>query len=240
MDVRSKGRASAIQLGKRLLAHREAAGLTQADVAKLTNLSPVTITRQENGNSVPTRRSLEQLLSVYRVRGPEREQLEKLRSKANEPVWLDRFQNDQSITDRYRTYISWEMDARVGLTYDGLLVPGLLQTEDYTRGVIAGATPEVSPADADRLVEVRRRRREVLTKDEPLQLAAVIDEAVLHRIVGSPAVLAAQLNALAKEARPHVTVQVLPFDVGAHPGLNGSFVVLDDFSGSPIVALSRR
>jgi len=237
MELRRKATARAVRLGRDLRAHRTAAGLSQTNVAKLTGINAATITRVETGNSVPQNRTMTTLLDTYRVRGAERERLLGLAAKANEPGWLDRFVDDQSISDRYATYISWETEAREKLEYEALLVPGLLQTEEYTRAVIAGTEPQLEPRDVERLVEVRRRRREALTKDEPLQLVAVLDEAVLHRTVGGPKVMAAQLTALAKENRPHVSVQVLPFGVGAHPGLFGSFVVLDDFSGPPLVVI---
>lgn len=227
MELRRKGTARAIRLGKDLKALRIAAGLSQADVAKLTHTNAATITRIETGKSVPQNRTMTTLFEAYRVPAAEQERLKALAKKANEPGWLDRFENDQSVTERYATYISWETEARRAMAYEALLVPGLLQTEEYARAVIAGTT-ELGPREVERLVEVRRRRREVLAKKDPLEFVALVDEAVLHRPVGGPAVMAAQLTALAKESRPHVTVQVVPFGTGVHPGLLGSFVILDD------------
>lgn len=239
MDLGDKAKARAIRLGRRLRAYRQAARLSQDDVHKLTKFSNVTIIRHEKGESVPTQRSLSTLLDLYRVQGPERDQTFALAASANEPGWLDRFTDDDSITDRYATFISWETDARKSFAFEALLVPGLLQTDDYARAVILATSPQVHPDAVDRLVEVRRRRRQALAKVEPLELAAVIDEAVLLRPVGGPAVMAAQLTALAKENRPHVTVQVLPFGAGAHPGMHGSFAILDldELGGSSVVVI---
>lgn len=234
MELRRKGTAKALRVGRELKALRLAAGLSQADVTNQTGVSASQLTRIESGKSVPQSRTLTALLPTYGVRGAERDRLVALAARANDPAWLDAF--GDNITERYANYISWEVDAREILNYEAALVPGLLQTEDYDRAIIS-STMQVAAREVDVLVEVRRRRQEVLAKDAPATLSAVIDEAVLHRVVGSPAVMAAQLVALAKESRPHVTVQVLPFGAGAHPGMLGSFCVLDDFSGMPLVAI---
>lgn len=235
MELAGQATARAVRLGKDLRVHRKAAGLSQADVYKATGINPATITRNEKGETVPQKGTLITLLNLYRVRGAERERLLALAAKANESGWLDRYQNN--LSERYATYISWETEAHEALTYEASLVPGLLQTEPYTRAVIAGATPQVGPEEVERLIEVRRQRQLSLSKDEPLQVVAILDEAVIHHVVGGPQVMAAQLSSLAREDRPHVTVQVVPYGAGAHPGMLGPFVVLDDFVSSPIVCI---
>lgn len=230
MDVRRKTTARAARLGKELRGLRRARGLSQSAVADATNLNPATITRAERGGGVPQKRTVLTLLEHYRVRGPERNRLIALVDKANEPGWLELYHVDEPLAD----YITWESYAREALAYESLLVPGLLQTDEYFRALLVGAGVET---DVEGLVEVRRRRQESLSRDEPLQLAAVIDEAVLHRPVGGGQVMAAQLTALAKESRPHVTIQVVPFSKGAHPGMLGSFTVLDDFDSAPLVCV---
>jgi hypothetical protein len=88
--------------------------------------------------------------------------------------------------------------------------------------------PRLSPEVIEQRIEVRRIRQQVLVRDEPPHLAAVIDEAVLHRTVGGPAVMRAQLERVIEaSALPHVTLQVIPYKAGAHPALNSTFVVLD-------------
>jgi hypothetical protein len=87
---------------------------------------------------------------------------------------------------------------------------------------------EFTPERADKLIEVRLRRQEVLTRDPPLQLRVVLDEAVLHRVVGGPAVMAAQLQHFTAMAnRPNVTLQIIPFSVGAHPAMENMFNIIE-------------
>jgi hypothetical protein len=112
--------------------------------------------------------------------------------------------------------------------YEQELIPGLLQTADYARAVIRAFRPDDTADEVTRRVEVRQARQEVFAREDPPRLWAVISEAVLRRAVGGPAVMAAQLRALASERdRAVVTVQVLPFSAGEHPAMAGSFVILD-------------
>jgi hypothetical protein len=98
----------------------------------------------------------------------------------------------------------------------------------YARTVIKAARPELTEEDLDRRIHVRTRRQALLAQDDPLELWVVMDEAVFHRTVGGPAVMAAQLAHLAAEAdKPHVTLQILPFEAGAHAGMDGAFAILE-------------
>ena len=146
-------------LGKALRKLRLASGLTQGDVVNRTGWSETTIFRHESGQAIPPRRRLATLLDVYRVTGADRDLLMGMASKAKEPGWLDRFEEDQSVTDRYAAFISWETEARKAFVYEALLVPGLLQTDDYARAVIDGTTQSHHPDEVERLVQVRRKRR---------------------------------------------------------------------------------
>ncbi|HEX3648932.1 MAG TPA: DUF5753 domain-containing protein, partial [Pseudonocardiaceae bacterium] len=108
-----------------------------------------------------------------------------------------------------------------------LFVPGLLQTEDYARAVIRGVVTTATSHQVDDWVQARIERQQVLAKDAPLRLWAVIDEACLHRQVGGAAIMRGQLQALAEATgNPNVTVQVISFGTGAHPGMPGSFVLM--------------
>jgi uncharacterized protein DUF5753 len=104
----------------------------------------------------------------------------------------------------------------------------LLQTENYARAAIRGVLPLAGDDEVGHRVQVRLRRQELLHKKSPLRLWAIVDEAAVRRLVGGPDVMAAQLRALAEISRlPHITIQVIPFVVGAHAGMPGSFVVMD-------------
>ncbi|MGQ0837579.1 DUF5753 domain-containing protein [Actinokineospora sp.] len=118
-------------------------------------------------------------------------------------------------------------DADQILTYECEFIPGLLQTEDYTSAVRRAFWPEATDEDAQQHAWLRRDRQEHLIGNAAPHLHAVINEAVLHRVVGSPEVMRAQLEHLADRANlDHVHVQVLPFSAGAHPGMNGAFSIL--------------
>jgi hypothetical protein len=139
----------------------------------------------------------------------------------------------------YSVYIGLETDAASLRIYDPQVVPGLLQTRPYAEALIAGALPETAQADIDKRVKVRMRRQERITAPEnPLRLWTVLDEAALHRVVGSKLVMREQLEHLVEQSRlPHVTVQVIPFEMGAHPGLNGQYAILEfpDTADSSVV-----
>lgn len=126
----------------------------------------------------------------------------------------------------YRDFISLESQATAMRTLETTVVPGLLQTPEYARAVTKAAVEGLSEDRLDTLVEVRLARQDVLRGDPPLELSAVLDEAVLRREVGGPGVMARQLERLVEAARlPQVRLQVLPFAAGAHIGVTGPFVI---------------
>ncbi|MGH3921677.1 MAG: DUF5753 domain-containing protein [Pseudonocardiaceae bacterium] len=128
----------------------------------------------------------------------------------------------------YTAYIAFEAEARSVSNYELLVVPELLQTEAYARAVITSGLPMVSEHEVEQHVQARIERQRLFTKPDPLKLSAIVDEAALHRQVGGPGVMRAQLVHLMKAAHePHVTFHVIPYSTGAHPGMSGSFVLLD-------------
>lgn len=130
----------------------------------------------------------------------------------------------------YVTYISLESEAKIAHNYESLYIPGLLQTEEYARAALVDGLPR-DPEKFDLSLQTRMERQTVLTGprdgQDPLELWAVIDEAALRREVGGRAVMRAQFGRLLELAeRPNVTLQVIPFDRGSHPGMLGAFVQL--------------
>jgi hypothetical protein len=127
----------------------------------------------------------------------------------------------------YSTLIGLEAEAASMLTYEQV-IPGLFQTEAYARAIIAGTIPTVGPETLDQRVEVRLTRQAVVMRERPLEVRAVLDETCIRRLVGGREVMRRQLGRLLELAeRPNVIVQVLPFEVGAHPGtMLGPFTVL--------------
>jgi hypothetical protein len=133
----------------------------------------------------------------------------------------------------YETFIGFEAEATAIFTYEAQLVPGLLQTAEYASAVIVadGVVPDRSVIE--QRVAVRMARQAVLTRESPPRLWAILDEAVLRRPIGGEGVMRRQLHHLADAAEQStITIQVLPFAVGAHRALAGSFVILEFAEGS--------
>lgn len=130
------------------------------------------------------------------------------------------------LPQEYRDFISLEAGARSARTVELSVVPGLLQTPGYARAVTRAALGGLPEPKVDALVDVRLARQSVLRADPPLELSAVLDEAVLRRTIGGSGVMEEQLRHLVEVARlPQVRLQVLPFSVGGHLGLTGPFVI---------------
>ena len=132
------------------------------------------------------------------------------------------------VPDEFRSYLDLEQDAIALRTYQSTIVPGLLQTPEYVREMSNVLVPEVSAETANDLVGVKLLRQGRLASKAPLPLSVVLDEAVLHRAVGGPAVMSAQLERMVETTRIHsVTIQVIPYKVGAHPAMDSTFTILD-------------
>jgi transcriptional regulator with XRE-family HTH domain len=205
---------------------RAAAELTREEVTEQTNINEATLYRIETGRARPQVRTLMALLGLYGVAEQERDQLLELSRQSSEQTWLQSF--PAGLPDPYTTYITFEAEARSLLNYEALFIPGLLQIEPYARAALQRGSPSATKQEIQRLVDARISRQAVLTRSPPLQLWAIVDEAALHRQVGGPEIMNAQLEHLAESAAeiPHVTLQVIPYDVGGHPGMAGAFAIL--------------
>jgi Domain of unknown function (DUF5753) len=134
--------------------------------------------------------------------------------------------------ENFATYVGLEAEAAGIKYYQSTIVPGLMQTSDYVRSIHEASIPKIAPERIDELIEVRLTRQKLLTESPSVRVEAVFDEAVLHRVVGGPPVMRAQLEHLAAVASlPNVTIQVIPYSVGAHPAMDSTFNILD-FAGS--------
>jgi uncharacterized protein DUF5753 len=124
-------------------------------------------------------------------------------------------------------YVGLEAAADAIHAYEALVVPGLLQTEEYARAMIRAARPDISADEVEKRVRVRIARQSLLTQDDPLDLWVILDEAVLRRPVGGPGVMRRQFAQMVMIADlPTVTLQVLPFAAGGHAGMDGTFAIL--------------
>jgi transcriptional regulator with XRE-family HTH domain len=229
------------RLAAELRGLRAAAGLTREDVTDRTGINEATLYRIESGRARPQVRTLMALLALYGLTESQRGELLALSRQSSEQSWLQSF--PAGLPDPYPTYITFEGEARSLLNYESLFVPGLLQIEPYAQSALQRGLPTASKEEIQRLVNARISRQAVLTRDPPLRLWAIIDESVLHRPVGGRDVMNAQLEHMAEATElPHVTLQVIPWDVGAHPGMNGAFVILEftEESGNDVVYIESQ
>jgi transcriptional regulator with XRE-family HTH domain len=211
------------RLGLELRALREATGLSGEEVTGRLGWSTRKISRMEVGRNPPGPADLGRLLDLYGVTDPgRRDELAVLLREAKRKGWWQVYSDIP-----YSTYIGLEAEAVSMLAYEQV-VPGLFQTEAYARAINTGTVPGIDAETLDRRTEVRLTRQAVLSREQPLQVRAVLDETCIRRLVGGLEVMRPQLARLLELAeRPNVIIQVLPFDVGAHPGtMLGPFIVL--------------
>lgn len=166
------------------------------------------------------------LLSLYEVSADEVEQLVQVARESREKDWWQSY--GDVLPEWFEVYIGLESEASRLYVYEAELIPGLLQTEDYAGALLRSHPITKTPDETEQAVRLRRARQDRLNGDAPVGLDAVINEGALRRLVGGVDVMRAQLQQLVTAtALPNVTVQVLPFTVGAHAGINGSFHVLE-------------
>jgi transcriptional regulator with XRE-family HTH domain len=217
------------ELGALLRSLRLEAGLSTEQVARHLLCSHAKISRMETGQRGASLRDVRDLCDLYGVADEtRREHLMSLARQGRGQAWW------QPYDLPYATYVGLEAEAVSIRDYEPGVIPGLLQVPDYTRAVHQSYIPELSPRVIDQRLEERHTRQKLLAQESPPRLAAVIDEAVLRRIVGSPSVMHRQIKRVVEACRlPDVTVQVIPFSVGAHPALDSTFIILEQ---SPPVA----
>jgi transcriptional regulator with XRE-family HTH domain len=224
-EPRSAPTVGQVVLGRRLLDLRERAGLKREEAARVLHVAPATIRRMETAEVTLKIPYLQVLLDAYGVDEEEAEAFLRLAEDANKPGWWQRYHD--ILPNWFSMYVSLEGAAGLIRSYEPHFVPGLLQTEDYARGVLkAGAVGQAQPEDIERHVALRMQRQELLTRDDAPRLWAVMDETVLRRQVGGPEVMRTQVDKLLEIAElPQVTLQIAPFDAGPHAGTYGPFVL---------------
>ncbi|MGH3735199.1 MAG: helix-turn-helix domain-containing protein [Micromonosporaceae bacterium] len=214
------------RLGAALRACRDAAGLTREDVGEKLDCSGSKITRMENADVGVRRTDLLALLDLYGVTDlAQREELLGLAKRSKETGWWQRY---RTLPGKYLQLIELESVARSIRWYEQMVIPGLLQTLDYARAVIEATVPHASPDEVDRKVEARLNRQKVLTESsEPPECWIILDEAALHRVIGSAPIMHAQMSHLIELAKAKlVRLQVIPFHHGGHEAMTGAFTIL--------------
>jgi transcriptional regulator with XRE-family HTH domain len=225
------------KLGAELRALRTSAGLTSGEAARLAGWHQSKVSRIETGTSGVKPADVRILLDAYAVADTQLRELLMVLAGSEDSGgrhhWWHAYRG--VLPPTYRDFISLESQAGAMRTLETTVVPGLLQTPEYARAVTKAAVEGLSEDRLDTLVEVRLARQDVLRADPPLELSAVLDEAVLRREVGGPGAMARQLERLVEAARlPQVRLQVLPFAAGAHIGVTGPFVIFSFSSTSDL------
>jgi transcriptional regulator with XRE-family HTH domain len=220
------------ELGALLRKLRTEKGLTVEQAAEQLMFSMSKLSRMETGHGIATPRDIRDLCALYEVTDEsERNRMIRLAAEGKRPGWW------QSYDLPYSDYVGFEAEAISIWDYDSAIVPGLLQTADYARALHQAAVPRLPEDVIEERVEERLTRQRVLVRDEAPLFWTVMDEAVLRRLVGGRSVMRAQLEKITDAAAlmPNVTVQIIPYEAGAHPALDSTFTILDFASSVPSV-----
>ncbi|MEN8654565.1 helix-turn-helix transcriptional regulator [Streptomyces sp. 21So2-11] len=227
------------RLGAELRRLRLASGLTGGQVAQRLSVSQPKISHMETGRRAVSPRDVCDLCELYGVTDEKVvDSLMRMARESGQQGWWNVYEDIP-----YSVYIGLETDAVSIHAHGPMVIPGLLQTPAYAHAVIGKTIPLVTAEQAATRLRVRlRRQHRIYDPGCPLRLWVVLDESALRRVVGSPDIMREQLehlNALSTE--PHISVQVLPHDAGAHPGISGQFSILKfaDTSDTGVVYLER-
>lgn len=215
-----------ILLGSQLRRLRETNGITRDEAGYAIRASGSKISRMELGRVGFKERDVIDLLAMYGVSNDtERQALVDLARQANSPGWWHKY--GDVLPDWFQVYVGLEEAASLIRLYEVQFIPGLLQTADYARAVVALGQPAASAGEVERRVGLRVARQELLAKPDAPRLWAVVDEAALRRPIGGREVMRAQLERLIEVIKePNITLQVVPFSSGGHAAEGGAFTIL--------------
>jgi transcriptional regulator with XRE-family HTH domain len=214
------------KLVKELVAARTGAGMSQRDLGAEIDLQSGTISKIEKGLQGLTVRNIK---AIGRATGLSKAKIDELLLLAaddeNYEDWLVEFRGD--MPDWFELYPALEQDADQIWTYSSELVDGLLQTPAYAEAVARAAFPDITDDQLRRSVELRVARQALHDREDPAQLHVILNEAAVRRPAGGETTMGEQLRHLVELAKQqHITIQVLPFGVGAHPGMKTGFYLL--------------
>lgn len=219
------------ELASQLRDLRKQSGRTVEDVARELLCSPPKISRIETGVRPASLRDVRDLCAIYGVDDSLRDRLMGLAREAKQQGWWNKYE-DIAI-DRL---IGLEIEAAQVSSYESCVIPWMFQTKEYARAVIRGSLPRIDDHVLDERVAARITRQEIITRESPPHFWSLVDESSLRRRVGSNQIMRDQLNGMVDLAAiPNMTLQVVPFGLGAHPGLDNTFEFLEFQSGQPPV-----
>ena len=215
------------RLGSELRKLRDASGLKLEEVAGELGVAPSTLSRIETGKAPTKSAYLSQMLEMYGVTDPaQRQVLVDMAREGHRKGWWAAY--DDVLPSGFDIFVGLEAETTGIRSYENSVIYGLLQTQDYARAVLRELQPRQTAEQIDRQVDLRLARQRRLDEEPALDLWVIHDEAVIRRAVGGAAVMRGQLSRLLEvAARPGMTLQVLPFESGAHAGLRGPFSILE-------------
>ncbi|HWG01166.1 MAG TPA: helix-turn-helix transcriptional regulator [Trebonia sp.] len=215
------------RLGTELRRLRDSSGYKLEEVAAQLGVAPSTLSRIETGKAPTKTAYLHQMLEMYGVSDASQRQIlvDMAREGHRKGWWAD---YDDVLPSGFDIYVGLEAETAAVRSYEVSVVHGLLQTPDYARAVLVEMFPRHTDDQIERLVNLRMTRQRRFDDDPPLELWAILDEAVIRRSVGGPGCMRGQLEQLnAMAGRQGITLQVLPFSCGAHAGHGGPFSILE-------------
>jgi transcriptional regulator with XRE-family HTH domain len=215
------------RLGSELRKLRDTSGLKLEEVAAELGVAPSTLSRIETGKAPTKSAYLSQMLEMYGVTDPaQRQVLVDMAREGHRKGWWAAY--DDVLPSGFDIFVGLEAETTGIRSYENSVIHGLLQTQDYARAVLRELQPRHTAEQIDRQVDLRMARQRRLGEEPALDLWVIHDEAVIRRAVGGAAVMRGQLSRLLEvAARPGMTLQVLPFESGAHAGLRGPFSILE-------------
>ena len=216
------------RLGHELRELRERVGLTLDDAAaQLEDISAAKISRIETAKVSVRPRDVEDLLTLYGVQDAQhRKNLITLTRESRQRGWWEQFSD--AMSPAQELYIGLEAEAVLIRTFSAQVISGIFQTEAYARELLKVIWRSEPPEHIERRVQLRMARQQILERRDGPQIRCVVEESVLHRPVGNYEILRAQLHRLAELADfPNVSIRVLPHSIGAHPGNDGTFWMVD-------------
>jgi transcriptional regulator with XRE-family HTH domain len=226
VPMRSSPTVRRRRLAAELRKLRKESGKTREQVAEFVGCSPVTVTRIENGQSVPRLADVARMLEGYGVTGERREILMTLCSEARKRGWWHQYSG--TIPAWFEVYVGIEGEVSEIRSYQPEAIDGRLQTEGYVRALMLADVEVPSAEELERRVSLRIKRQEQFFdgNDAP-KMWVVLNEAALRRQVGGPQTMNEQLQHLIEVSRSHkVVLQVLTYAGGAHPAMDGAFEIL--------------
>jgi transcriptional regulator with XRE-family HTH domain len=231
------GAPKARALGRALAEVRNERRVPQRWVAEKIGRGAGTVARWELGERAPDPTDVAQLLTVLEVSGERYDEILAMARGTLEPRWLA--VTLPELQQQLAALLSFERDATAIADVAPLLIPGLLQTADYTRAIMTSA--DIPECEIETRVAMRVGRRETLQRRTPTHLTAFIGEMALHTVIGAPEVMADQLHYLiTMSRRPNVDLRIVPINAGWHPGLEGPFKLIEFDKPRPVVYLELR